>query len=105
MVTNINLSSEEAVKEKKFTGKPALFISVFILLAVIGVYFSFQYLKNRHIVRKEGMDSQIAGEEAKVKGTEYLDIIDFQERLTLLDQMIDDHFYWDSFLQKISHLL
>lgn len=104
MVTNINLSSAEFSESEKrtFTGKSALIISL-VLLAIVFLAFSiFSFLKARYISQNKEVLDQISQEEGKIRGTMFTDLLSFQEKLNLLDKVMDDHSYWDNLLRKMS---
>ncbi|MFH0930177.1 MAG: hypothetical protein V1814_02900 [Candidatus Moraniibacteriota bacterium] len=101
MVTNINLSSPEIVEKKSLTGKSALILSVILLVFVAAAYAAVFFLKGRYVSQGKAIDASIAEKQSEINGTAFSDAIDFQERLNLLDKVVDDHPYWDGLLVKM----
>ena len=101
MVTNINLSSPEIVEKKSLTGKSALILSLVLLVFVVTVYAAVIFLKGRYVSQGKAIDTAIAEKKSEISGTAFSDAIDFQEKLNLLDKVVDDHPYWDGLLVKM----
>jgi hypothetical protein len=101
MVTNIDFTSPEASEKKSFSGKTALIISgvllVFVSLALAGLLF----MKNRYVSQQKEIEAEISLEQDKIKGSEFTDVLDFQDRLNLLDKTISNHSYWDALLLQL----
>ncbi len=102
MVTKINLSSGEVEKKKTFSGKTALILSGVLLILVGTVYGALVLAKNKYNSDGKQIMDELSAEKAKMGSPEYAGVVDFQERLSLLDQIIDDHIYWEIFLKKLS---
>jgi len=101
MTSNINLTSSETIEKKSITGKPALVFSALLLAAVFVSLFVIIFLKSRYVVQGQEIETEMTQEQAKIKGPIFADVLDFQERLGLLDKAVDDHGYWDSLLKKM----
>jgi Tfp pilus assembly protein PilN len=102
MVTNIDLTSPEVIEKKSISGKSALIFSFVLVVVALGLYFSLALIKSRYNVQAQEVSSQINQEKQKFSGSDFSDVFDFQNRLNLLDKVIDDHVYWDSMLKNIS---
>jgi hypothetical protein len=106
MVTNINLSAPETERKKTLlTGKLSLMLSVFLVLFSIVVFGAILYFKNSYSAQARQLESEINIERSKTSSATYSDLFDFQERLTLLDGVLGDHGYWDSFLKNFSQYI
>jgi len=103
MVTNINLAAPEAKSEKTLlTGKLALVLAVLLVLLTLLVFGAILYFKNSYSSQAGQIESDIKQEKAKMSTATYSDLFDYQERLTLLDGVLNGHGYWDSFLKNFS---
>jgi hypothetical protein len=101
MVTNINLSSPDIVEKRSLTGKSALILSIVLLVIVAVAYATALFLKGRYDNQEKEIDASIIEKQSEMKGTAFSDALDFQERLNLLDKVVDDHLYWDGLLVKM----
>lgn len=101
MVTNINLSSPEVAEKKSLTGKSALILSLILFLFVAATYAAVVFLKGRYDNQEKEISAAIAEKQGEMKGTAFSGAIDFQERLNLLEKVVDDHPYWDGLLVKM----
>lgn len=102
MATNINLVSPEGEKKSLLTGKAALFFSILLVVLVLGVYGAISYLGKNYTAEKNQIETEVQAEKAKMEGPAYAALADFQERIDLLDKIIDDHAYWDEYLKNLS---
>lgn len=101
MVTNINLSSPEVAEKRSLTGKSALILSVVLLAVVAAAYATIIFLKSRYESQEKKVSAAIAEKQGEMKGSSFSDALDFQERLNLLDKVVDDHSYWDGLFVKM----
>lgn len=101
MVTNINLSSPEVVEKRSLTGKSALILSLVLLVFVVAAYAAVIFLKGKYESQEKEISAAITEKQGEMKGSAFSDAIDFQGRLNLLDKVVDDHSYWDSFFVKM----
>lgn len=105
MVTNINLSSPELSEKKSLSGKTALIVSLLLLALVVIVYASIIFLKGHFESQAKAADVAITQERNKIKEPGVAAMIDFQERLNLLDKAVDGHSYWDALLLKMGNYI
>lgn len=105
MVTNINLVAPESEKKSVLTGKTALLTSIVFLILTIGAYGVLSYIGNSYSKQKKQIESEIAAGRAKISGTAYTSLADFQERLALLGQVADEHVFMDLFLKNFSRYI
>jgi Tfp pilus assembly protein PilN len=105
MVTNINLAAPENEKKTMLTGKAALVLSILLVLLTLFVFGAVSYFKNSYSVQAAQAESDINKEKAIMSGKTYSELFDFQERLTLLDGVLGNHSYWDSFLKNFSQYI
>ncbi len=101
MVTNINLSSPEVAEKRTLTGKSALILSIVLLAIVAAAYAAIIFLKSRYESQEKKVSAAIAEKQGEMKGSSFSDALDFQERLNLLDKVVDDHPYWDGLFVKM----
>ncbi len=102
MVTNINLAAPDAGRKPSLTGKSTLVVAISLLAIVAAIYGGILYLKDNYSNQNKEIKSEIEREKSKMAGTDYMDLFDFQERLTLLSGVIDDHSSFDIFLKDFS---
>lgn len=102
MVTNINLAAPESEKKINLTGKASLVLSVLLFFLAIGIYAGISLLSSHYLREKNQIESQIQTESAKISGSEYAEMADFQERLNLINKILEDHLYFDSYLKNFS---
>lgn len=105
MVTNINLVSPETEKKTRLTGKTSLVISLSLLALVVVIFFGLVIAKNSYTNEKNDLTKSIQQEKNKVAGPAYAEISDFQEKLMLLNGIIGDHVYVESYLRSFSHYI
>ncbi|MDD3487462.1 MAG: hypothetical protein PHF35_03755 [Candidatus Moranbacteria bacterium] len=72
------------------------------MAVVFGLYLFLKGMESRYVSQNENVLSQIETEKSKMNSPEFAEIIDFQNRLNLLDKIIDDHGYWDNMLKNMS---
>jgi Tfp pilus assembly protein PilN len=101
MVTNINLSSPEVVEKRSLTGKSALTLSVVLLVIVAAAYAAVFFLKGKYENQEKEIDAAIIEKQSEIQGPAFSGALDFQERLNLLDKVVDDHSYWDGLFVKM----
>jgi len=102
MVTNINLSSPEVANKRSLTGKSTLISSVVLIVIVVAVYVTIFFLKGKYEKQEKEIDMAIEEKQKEIQGPDFTGALDFQERLNLLDKVVDDHAYWDGLFMKIS---
>ena len=102
MVTNINLAAPESQNKINLTGKASLFLSLFLLLLAIGIYGGVSFLSSYYLNGKNQIENKIQAESARISGPAYAEVTDFQERLSLIDKIIEDHVYFDSYIKNFS---
>jgi hypothetical protein len=102
MATNINLVVQETENKTLLTGKSALVLSIVLVLVTLLAYGAVLFFKGRYVAQAALLDNSIAQERLTMSGPAYTDLFDFQERLTLLNGVLDNHGYWDSFLRDFS---
>ena len=83
------------------TGKAALILSFVLLVLVATAYAAVIFLKGRYASQGKAIDAAIVEKKSEISGTAFSDVIDFQEKLNLLDKVVDDHSYWDGLLVKM----
>jgi len=105
MVTNINLSSPEVAEKRSLTGKSALILSFVLLVLVAAAYVAVLFLKGSYDNRGKEIDAAIIGKQSEIKGAAFSDSLDFQERLNLLEKVVDDHSYWDGLFVKMGNYI
>jgi len=101
MVTNINLSSPEVAEKRSLTGKSALILSVALLVLVAAAYAAVLFLKGKYENQEKEIDAAIIEKQSEIRGASFSDALDFQERLNLLEKVVDDHSYWDGLFVKM----
>jgi Tfp pilus assembly protein PilN len=102
MVTNINLAAPEGEKKTLLTGKTSLVLSVVLLLITVGAYVGVIFLSGYYLGKKNQIENQVQTEKARISGPEYAEVSDFQERLNLLDKVLEDHVYFDNYVKSFS---
>lgn len=102
MSTNINLVSPEDEKKIHLSGKPILAVSGLILIVVFAVLGAVTFLKNKYLADGTEVSAQITQQQSLLNGGKYAEVADFQSRLSLIEKIIEDHTYWDSFLKEMS---
>lgn len=102
MVTNINLAAPESKKKINLSGKTSLVLSVLLLVIAIGIYAAIRFFSNRYINQGKQIESQVQAEKANISGPEFTEMADFQERLNLIDKILGDHIYFDSYIKNFS---
>jgi hypothetical protein len=105
MVTNINLVAPETGNKPAISGKSALMLSILLVFIVSLAYGAFFYFKNSYAAQNKELQKSIEGEKKKLNGDNYFNLFDFQERLVMLDKIVADHSYWDSFLKDFSRYI
>jgi hypothetical protein len=101
MVTNINLSSPEETEKKSFSGKSALILSVAVLAVIAVSVLALNFLEGKYNAESQEMTLQINQEQNKINEGGLADVLDFEEKLTLLGEVAEDHGYWDALLKKM----
>lgn len=101
MVTNINLSAPEVAEKKSLTGKSALILSVALIVVALVAFVAIVFMKGKYESQEKEIDAAIVEKQSEIKGTAFSDAVDFQDRLDLLDKVIDDHSYWDGLLLEM----
>jgi hypothetical protein len=101
MGTNINLSSPEIIEKRSLTGKSALIFSVVLLVLVAAAYTAAALMKGKYESQEKEISAAIAEKQDELRGASFSDAIDFQERLDLLDRVVDDHPYWGGLFVKM----
>ena len=102
MVTNINLASPESEKKIVFSGKVSLILSLTLLFLAIGIYAAVSFISSRYKSENIKIETQIRTENAKISGPEYAEMADFQEKLNLIEKVLEDHVYFESCLKNFS---
>jgi Tfp pilus assembly protein PilN len=102
MVTNINLVAPESERKISLTGKTSLVLSVSLVVLIVLAYFGLSIASKQYAAKKNEITLQVQQEKARIQGSEYAEIADFQQRLDLLDKIITEHPYADSFLRNFS---
>jgi Tfp pilus assembly protein PilN len=105
MVTNINLVGPETEKKPILTGKTTLVLSVLLVAVATVVCGFFYYLKTKYTAENQKTLLEIKQKNDSIVKSNYVDLADFQERIDLLDKIITDHPYWDSFLADLSQFV
>src|SRR4030042_4448625 len=105
MTTSINLVSPENEDKRKFTGKTALFISVGLVIVILGAYGVISIFGRKYSSEQKNLEAQIQDEKTKISGPAYASVADFQERLNLLEKIIADHPYWSDYVKDFSRYL
>ena len=101
MVTNINLSSPEVAEKRSLTGKSALILSVVLFVIVMAAYAAVFFLEKSYANQEKEIEAAIIEKQSEIQGPAFTDALDFQERLNLLDKVVDDHSYWDGLFVKM----
>ncbi len=102
MVTNINLVAPESEKKTVLSGKTSLVLSVLILFSAIAAYAVVSVLSGSYLKQKNQVENLIKTENEKISGSKYADMADFQERLNLVGEILDDHLYLNSYVKNFS---
>lgn len=101
MVTNINLVSPENANKSMLTGKATLFLSLGLVVLVLAAYAAINFAGQRYLSQKSVLENEIQAEKAKMSGSNYAALADFQGRIDLLGKIVDDHVYWDLYLKEL----
>jgi Tfp pilus assembly protein PilN len=102
MVTNINFTTPEDKEKIGFSGKISLILSGLLLVLALGIYAVISLFSASYAKQEKETESQIQSENAKIAGAEFTESADFQQRLNLLDKVLEDHFSFDSQLKNFS---
>jgi Tfp pilus assembly protein PilN len=102
MVTNINLASPESEKKVVFSGKVSLILSLVLLFLAVGIYAAVSFISNRYKSENAQIENQIQTENAKISGPEYAEMADFQEKLNLIEKVLEDHVYFENYIKNFS---
>ncbi len=106
-MAQINFSSGEIKKERlAVSGKISLIISLTVILIVIATYLVLAILNKSEIAKKEKLENLYSETKFGFENNpQYVEMVNFQNKLKILSQIAGDHFYWNNFLSEISQYI
>lgn len=102
MVTNINLVAPDAEIKTKASGKSTLILSIGLVVLAVILYMGLSAAAASYKNNQTGIEQQIQQTKTMLAGGDYAGVVDFQERLNILSQAMEDHTNFDAYLREIS---